>query len=82
MHIPDDFYCMQKKLYFSELLHGHDLKEWKPCLFCRCPLYLIDGDGDANFNNSIKDCSNCIIPHIEEGYCYILEAVTSKAYRR
>jgi Zn-finger protein len=30
--------------------------------------------------NGIKDCSNCIIPHGEEGYDYILEVVKNRVY--
>ena len=60
----------------------HDLPEWKSCLFCWCPLYLLDCDGMFVLRNGIKDCSNCTIPHTEEGYDYILEVVQSKVYRR
>jgi len=44
------------------------------CLFCYCPLYLLKGDCGGNFSykNDIKDCSNCLIPHSENGYDYIM----------
>ncbi len=53
----------------------HDLKEWKSCLFCWCPLYLLDCGGDFTFKNGIKDCSGCTIPHTEEGYDYVLQII-------
>ena len=58
----------------------HDLEEWKSCLFCWCPLYLLECDGTFVLRNGIKDCSNCIIPHVEEGYDYILSVIQSKVY--
>jgi len=45
------------------------------CLFCFCPLYLMGKECGGNFtytDEGVKDCSNCIIPHTEEGYDYIL----------
>lgn len=41
------------------------------CLFCYCPLYLMNKDCGGNFKilkNGIKDCTNCIIPHDKNGY--------------
>jgi Zn-finger protein len=44
------------------------------CLFCYCPLYLIKECG-GNFKinkKGIKDCTDCILPHVpEKGYKYI-----------
>lgn len=46
------------------------------CLFCYCPLYAL-GDkcgGNCTFTvTDIKDCSNCLIPHSENGYAHIIE---------
>lgn len=44
------------------------------CLFCYCPLYMLKDKCGGNFvyNNGIKDCSNCIIPHSPGGYEYIM----------
>lgn len=46
------------------------------CLFCFCPLYTL-GDGcGGNFrilSNDIKDCSECTLPHSEQGYAYITD---------
>ena len=45
------------------------------CQFCYCPLYMLGKDCGGNFNyteHGIKDCSNCILPHIKEiGYAHI-----------
>ena len=53
--------------------------EFFNCLFCYCPLYCLgDGcggnytyinDGEGGF---IKDCSNCMVPHSENGYSYVI----------
>ncbi len=45
------------------------------CLFCYCPLYALGDQCGGNFvymENGIKDCSNCLIPHSEGGYEYVL----------
>ena len=45
------------------------------CMFCYCPLYALGEKCGGNFNyteNGIKNCSNCLIPHSENGYRYIL----------
>lgn len=44
------------------------------CLFCYCPLYMLKDKCGGNFvyNNGIKDCSKCIIPHSPGGYEYIM----------
>ena len=44
------------------------------CLFCYCPLYALGENCGGNFTyteKGIKDCSNCLIPHSENGYEYI-----------
>ncbi|SHH87887.1 Cysteine-rich small domain-containing protein [Clostridium collagenovorans DSM 3089] len=45
------------------------------CLFCYCPLYTLGSKCGGNFvynEANIKDCSNCLIPHSENGYEYIM----------
>lgn len=44
------------------------------CLFCYCPLYLIQdcGGNYTLLKNDMKDCSNCLLPHKKEGYKYIV----------
>ena len=49
------------------------------CLFCYCPLYALDVEcgGDFTFcSNGVKDCSNCLIPHSENGYDYVLSKLS------
>ena len=45
------------------------------CMFCYCPLYMLGDKCGGNFKytpHGIKDCSNCILPHIKEvGYAHI-----------
>lgn len=67
--------------YFS-----HDSCEYFPChakadpenfncLFCYCPLYALGEDCGGDFvylKNGIKDCSDCLKPHLKENYAEIL----------
>ncbi len=51
------------------------------CLFCYCPLYFLkDCGGNYILNQKgIKDCSNCIIPHVPvKGYKYINKKLKNK----
>lgn len=49
------------------------------CLFCFCPLYNIeDCGGNAecikdSMGREIKDCSNCVFPHIKENYDHVIK---------
>lgn len=46
------------------------------CLFCYCPLYTLGQDCEGKYTyleNGVKDCSNCLIPHIPQNYGYIIE---------
>ena len=46
------------------------------CLFCYCPLYTQGPDCGGQYTylkNGVKDCSNCLIPHIPSNYGYIIE---------
>lgn len=45
------------------------------CLFCYCPLYLVENCG-GNFSftdKGVKDCSNCTVPHKAENYKFIID---------
>lgn len=45
------------------------------CMFCYCPLYCFGEKCGGNFKitkSGIKDCSECLIPHSQKGYDYIL----------
>lgn len=44
------------------------------CLFCYCPLYLLEDCG-GNYcftENGVKDCSDCKLPHMAKNYEYII----------
>ncbi len=41
------------------------------CLFCFCPLYFIDCKGDARYEDGVKICDNCMVPHGEDSYLKI-----------
>ncbi len=44
------------------------------CLFCFCPLYTYDCKGNFKIlDNGRKDCSDCRIPHEENGYDYVVK---------
>ena len=46
------------------------------CMFCYCPLYVLDDKCGGQFtytSTGIKDCSNCLLPHVPEGYDRVLE---------
>ena len=47
------------------------------CLFCFCPLYALGRDCGGDFvideKTGIKDCSNCVFPHIRDNYDSVME---------
>ena len=46
------------------------------CLFCYCPLYALGDRCGGSFTyteKGIKDCSNCVRPHLRENYDKIME---------
>ncbi len=53
------------------------------CLFCFCPLYGMSDCG-GNFRmvetekGKVKDCSDCCIPHGEDGYDYVTEKLKKR----
>lgn len=65
-----------------EFFPCHDLKDRFSCLFCWCPLYLLECGGDSVSTNGVKDCSRCTIPHREEGYEYIMSVVGDQIFRK
>lgn len=49
------------------------------CLFCYCPLYLIeDCGGNNSFTKGIKVCTNCLVPHTDGGYEIIINKIIEK----
>lgn len=49
-------------------------KETFNCLFCYCPLYMLEDEcgGDFKVTKGVKDCWGCTKPHDEEGYAFIM----------
>ena len=45
------------------------------CLFCFCPLYHYENCGGfyKKTEKGIKDCSECLLPHSQGGYEYIIK---------
>ena len=46
------------------------------CLFCYCPLYALGRDCGGNYrytDKGIKDCTDCLIPHLRENYGRIID---------
>ena len=71
------FFCNKECEYFP--CHETNDPDNFNCLFCYCPLYALGEKCGGNFKyleSGIKDCSNCLVPHSQNGYNYI----TSKYY--
>lgn len=52
------------------------------CKFCFCPIFTYDCGGNYKLlENGIKDCSNCEIPHKENGHDYIVDFI-EKQWRK
>ena len=48
------------------------------CLFCYCPLYALGDKCGGHFEylpNGVKSCMNCVIPHSEKGYDYVMSKI-------
>ncbi|MDR1939737.1 MAG: cysteine-rich small domain-containing protein [Clostridiales bacterium] len=51
----------------------------KNCMFCYCPLYRLDCKGNFKIlENGLKDCGGCLVPHMPEGYDYIMSFLMKK----
>ena len=50
------------------------------CIFCFCPLYDCPDCGGhySTLANGLKDCSECGLPHGEDGYDIIVESIKQK----
>jgi Zn-finger protein len=57
--------------------HNTDDPDSFNCLFCYCPLYCL-GDrcgGNFSYAGTVKDCSDCSVPHQKNSYEYIIRRV-------
>lgn len=71
-----EFFSNQACAYFP--CHKTGDAEHFNCMFCYCPLYALKDRCGGNFTyleNGVKDCSNCLLPHSEKGYAYIMEHI-------
>jgi len=70
----ENFKFMQNKK--CEFFPCHSVKDTDKfnCLFCFCPLYILKDKCGGNFKytNGIKDCSDCLKPHLENGYEHVM----------
>ncbi|MFA6779315.1 MAG: cysteine-rich small domain-containing protein [Paludibacteraceae bacterium] len=67
------FFCNKECEFFP--CHKTIKQEEFNCLFCYCPLYLLGDQCGGNFkylSDGIKDCSDCILPHLKDkGYDHV-----------
>ena len=67
------FFCHKKCEYFP--CHATNDPDNFNCLFCFCPLYVLQDRCGGNFSytkTGYKDCSKCTVPHRRENYDYIV----------
>ncbi len=50
------------------------------CLFCFCPLYFFEecGGNYRTLDSGVKDCTNCLIPHMPKGYDYVVGKIKGR----
>ena len=71
-----DFFQNRECEYFPCHLNANP--ETFSCLFCYCPLYALGDKCGGNFTytkTGIKNCTNCLRPHLRENYPVICEKV-------
>lgn len=77
------FFC-NKNCEFFPCHSGVRLERFN-CLFCYCPLYFLGDRCGGNYSmleNGIKDCTDCILPHIPEYYPIIVERLQEEIDRQ
>ena len=54
-------------------------EKWS-CLFCYCPLYLIDdcGGNYSILDNGVKNCMDCTLPHQRQNWEYIVNKLNER----
>ena len=63
-------YFSHKKCEYFPCHKGADPENFN-CLFCYCPLYVLEDKCGGNFcytEKGRKDCTNCLFPHKRENY--------------
>lgn len=75
------FFNNQSCKYFP--CHETENKDEFNCLFCYCPLYLMEEcGGNYKIFKGVKDCSGCMVPHKPKGYDYINEKLSAEIKAR
>ncbi|MBQ6594502.1 MAG: cysteine-rich small domain-containing protein [Clostridia bacterium] len=83
MEASHKFFRNEKCAYFP--CHEGIREERFNCLFCFCPLYAMGRDCGGAFRytaGGVKDCSDCVFPHIPENYEAVLEKLRRAAEDR
>lgn len=74
MNPNDHFFCNKDCTYFP--CHKVADPDKFNCFFCYCPLYEKDCPGPSKvLPNGIKDCSDCLLVHTEEGAAMIIQCL-------
>ena len=79
MEFTSKFFCNTNCEYYP----CHEGIEDFNCLFCYCPLYPLE-NCSGNFTmteiggKKIKDCSNCVFPHIPQNHDKIMAILKTK----
>lgn len=63
----------------------HNIEDEFNCLFCYCPLYLLENCGGKPIyiDNNIKDCSNCTIVHSgTKGFDFVNNQLKNKIFNK
>lgn len=74
--MANDFFQNRKCEFFP--CHSGADEDTFSCIFCYCPLYALGDRCGGSFRyteQGIKDCSNCLRPHLRENYNTICEKV-------
>lgn len=72
--MANDFFQNRDCDYFP--CHPGADEETFSCMFCYCPLYALGEQCGGSFRyteQGIKDCTNCLRPHLRENYAAICE---------
>ncbi|MFV0519412.1 MAG: cysteine-rich small domain-containing protein [Lachnospirales bacterium] len=74
------FFSNRKCIYFP--CHKAIKEDDFNCLFCYCPLYLLEKcvGTPTYIGNKIKDCSNCLVPHRPENYELIVKTLSESVF--
>ncbi len=70
-------FAQHKKCEYFPCHKGVEEAEFN-CLFCYCPLYMLQDKCGGNFKYShgIKDCSDCTITHRPGGYDHVMSKMS------